>query len=167
MEGMPHYPPEPNILGWLNNFILPEDVILDVGSGDRRYQDVGAQKVWSLDSWERGKPDYLVDLRTGDLPTDKEISVVFLLDVLEHMEKGRGREILRQAQDLVTRAVVVMVPLDWDENRDPYEDPEGFYYRNENVLHKSLWFLWDFYPGWTRVWLPSTRKDFFGYWLKR
>jgi len=162
----PHYTPEPNILGWLRAFTLPEDTVLDVGSGDRRYQDIGAAAVKSLDIWPAAKPDYLRDLEKEDLPA-KPFSVVLLLDVLEHLSKPRGQEVLSQAQDRAKRAVVALTPLKWEENRDAFDDPAGFYFGNEYDLHKSLWTLADFDERWTRVWLPSTQDCFFGYWVKR
>jgi len=161
---MPYYQPEPHILGWLRNFILPNDVILDVGSGDGRHRDIGGRRYISLDSWPAAQPDYLMDLNERDLPRVKA-SVVLMSDVLEHLPRDRGLEVLGQAQRLTSRAVVVLTPLAWDENREAYD--EGFYQGNENVLHKSLWDLRDFHPGWVRVWLPSTLDNFFGYWIKQ
>jgi hypothetical protein len=163
MKVLPYYWPEPNILGWLQSFILPEDIVLDVGSGDGRYRYIGAKEYYSLDCWEAAKPNYLIDLNKINLPTDREFSVIMCLDVLEHIEKDRSLEILNQAIGLAKRTVIVFVPLSWDENRFAYEDKKGFYYHNECVLHKSEWYLNEFNEKWQRVILPSTIKDFFGY----
>lgn len=162
----PFYRPEPHILGWLRAFALPTDTVLDVGSGDGRYQDIGVARVKSLDIWPAAKPDYLRDLERDNLPRGR-FSLILLMDVLEHLSKPRGLEILSQAVSLSRRAVVVLTPLDWEENREPYEDQAGFYYHNEAVLHRSLWDLADFGPDWTRVWLPTTKRSFFGYWARR
>jgi hypothetical protein len=162
----PFYLPEPHILGWLRAFTLPNDMVLDIGSGDRRYQDIGAASVKSLDIWPAAKPDYLLDLEQSNLPA-QPFSVIVLLDVLEHLSKPRGQEILSQAQDRAKRAVVVLTPLQWEENREAFEELEGFYFGNKYVLHKSLWSLADFDCQWTRVWLPSTGDCFFGYWVRR
>jgi len=161
----PYYKPEPHILGWLRCFTLPSDTVLDVGSGDRRYQDIGASDIKSLDIWPAAEPDYLLDLEDKDLP-DKMFSVIFLIDLLEHLTDKRGREILEQAKKRAKRAVVVLTPLTWDENRRPYRSAGGFYQGNQAVLHRSLWSLADFDHNWTRVWLPSTKKGFFGYWVR-
>jgi|WetSurMetagenome_2_1015567.scaffolds.fasta_scaffold749248_2 hypothetical protein len=158
-----YYISEPHVLGWLRAFMLPDDVVLDVGSGDGRYRDTGAKKYISLDSWPAAEPDYLLDLNKKNLPKIK-VSVALMIDVLEHLPKDRGLEILLQGQRLASRAVVVLAPLVWDENVDAFD--KGFYQDNENILHKSLWDLRDFHPGWTRVWLPSTLDNFFGYWVK-
>jgi hypothetical protein len=161
----PHYKPEPHVLGWLRAFTLPSDTILDVGSGDRRYQDVGASDVKSLDIWPAAEPDYLLDLEKEDLP-DEMFSVIFLIDVLEHISEQRGREILRQAQERAKRAIVALTPLKWNKNEEPYQKEGGFYQNNKSVLHRSLWSLTDFDRNWTRVWLPSTKELFFGYWVR-
>ncbi len=161
----PYYPSEPHVLGWLRAFILPTDTVLDVGSGDGRYQDIGAADIKSLDIWPAANPDYLLNLERDDLPA-KSFSVILLLDILEHLTKNRGKEILQQVMDRAQRAVIVLTPLKWLDNRESYEDPEGFYYQNNLVLHLSRWSLADFNEQWTRVWLPSTQDCFLGYWIK-
>jgi hypothetical protein len=162
----PFYNPEPHVLGWLRAFTLPSDVVLDVGSGDGRHRDIGAGRYCSLDSWPAAEPDFLLDLEKENLPEGK-FSLILLIDLLEHLSKERGRDILNQAQAISTRAVVVLTPLKWNDNRDTYEDKSGFYYKNEAVLHRSLWNLSDFNEQWVRVWLPSTQHCFFGYWVKQ
>lgn len=162
----PCYLPEPHILGWLRAFTLPTDKVLDVGSGDRRYQDIGAARMRGLDIWPAAEPDFLLDLEKEDLPAGN-FSLVLLLDLLEHLSEQRGRKILAQALALASRAVVVLTPLKWEENRDAFEESGGFYQGNGAVLHRSLWSLADFDCQWTRVWLPSTRDCFFGYWVRR
>ena len=166
MTVKPHYLSEPHILGWLQAFSLPSDIVLDVGSGDRRYHDIPVKEIVTVDCWPLAEPDYLIDLDTADLPQG-EFGVILLIDILEHLSKERGLEILRQAQALASRAVVVLTPLKWEENRDAYEDPQGFYFGNEHILHSSLWTLDDFGKDWVRVWLPSTQDCFMGYRVKR
>ena len=87
------------MLGWLQCFMLPNDVVLDVGSGDGRYRHVGGKEYYALDSWLPAKPDYLMDLNKSGLPTDRKFSVIMLLDVLEHMDKNNGKRILQNAID--------------------------------------------------------------------
>lgn len=166
MMVQPYYKPEPHVLGWLRAFILPSDRILDVGSGDGRHRDIGGAGYWSLDCWPPAEPDYLVDLEKKGLPRNRKFDVILMVDLLEHLPKERGLEILAQAQRLAGRAVVVYTPLKWDDNRMAYNEQGGFYQGNDHVLHKSLWDLRDFWPGWVRVWLPSTLDGFFGYWVK-
>lgn len=159
-----YYANEPHILGWLRNFILPTDVILDVGSGDGRHRDLGGTRYVSLDCWPPAEPDYLLDLNGSDLP-DVGASVILMIDLLEHLAHSRGLDILAQAQAMASRAVVVFTPLVWEANRMAYKN--GFYKGNEAVLHRSLWDLRDFGSDWVRVWLPSTLDSFFGYWIRK
>lgn len=159
------YPPEPNILGWLQAFSLESDTVLDVGSGDGRSHNIPVKSIETVDCWPAANPDYLLDLEKDDLPA-KSYDVVLMIDLLEHLEKKRGVEILRQAQNIATRAVVVLTPLKWDANQDAFNELGGFYEGNEHILHRSLWTLADFPTGWTRVLLPSTQDNFFGYWVK-
>lgn len=162
----PHYQPEPGVLNWLRSYIKPTDRILDVGSGDGRYRGIGGASYHSLDSWPRAQPDYLQDLNYTNLPTDREFDVVLLIDVLEHIDKKRSREILRQAKKIARRAVIVFTPLYWDDNHEAYEDPGGFYHGNPHVFHKSLWAVRDLGFDFTRVILPSAIRCYFGYWEK-
>ena len=164
MTPVQHYPPEPHILGWLRAFSLSTDTVLDVGSGDGRHRDIGCARYISLDCWPAAEPDHLLDLNHQDLP-DVGASAILMIDLLEHLEKSRGLDILAQALALASRAVVVLTPLAWDLNLDAFN--EGFYRGNEAIKHKSLWSLADFDQSWTRVWLPSTQDNFFGYWVKR
>jgi len=165
MMVIPYYKPEPHIFGWLQAFTLPSDIVLDVGSGDGKHREIGAAKYYSLDSWPLAEPDYLVDLNKIDLPTDREFDVILLMDLIEHLDKERSREILFQAQTIAKRAVVVLTPLKWNENREAFE--EGFYCGNDHILHRSLWSLSDFDKSWVRVSLPSTQDCFFGYWINQ
>lgn len=158
------YACEPHIHGWLKAFTLPSDTILDVGSGDGRHRDIGGASYSSLDVWPPAQPDYLLDLEKKDLPR-KRFSVILMIDLLEHLSRERGLRVLDQAQQRASRAVVVLTPLIWDENLDAFN--EGFYQGNPAIKHKSLWSLADFGQSWTRVWLPSTQDNFFGYWVKR
>ena len=88
-------PPKSHLLLWLGEFTLPEDMILDVGSGEGRHCNVGEASYRCLDSWPAAEPDYLLDLNEHDLPTDRDFSLIILFDVLEHLDKARGKEILR------------------------------------------------------------------------
>lgn len=161
-----YYPSEPHILNWLKSFILPSDVVLDVGSGDGRYKNIGAREYYGLDSWEKADPHYLIDLNDYDLPTDKDFDVILLIDILEHIEKPRSKEILRQAIKLAKRAVVVFTPLYFDDNSEAHDDEKGFHYKNGNILHRCMYELKDFHSGWKRVILPSTNNHFMGYKLR-
>ena len=162
----PQYAPEPYILAWLREFTMPSDSVLDVGSGDRRYHAIGAASVATLDIWPAAQPDFLLDLEKDDLPSG-EYSLILLMDLLEHLTKDRGKEILAQAVALATRAVVVMTPLKWDENLGSYQESGGFYQGNERIIHRCLWTYDEFDESWARVLLPSTQEAFFGYRLRR
>lgn len=165
MPVKPSYPPEKNLLAWLRSFAKPTDTVLDVGSGDQRYHDIRVKSITALDIWPAAEPDFLLDLEKDDLPAG-EFSLILLLDVLEHLNKDRGKEILAQAVALASRALVVLTPLVWDENRDTFDQHGGFYEGNERILHRSLWTPGDFGPGWKRVKLPPvTRGCYLGYCL--
>lgn len=80
----------------------------------------------------------------------KSVDTVFAVDVIEHMEKADGFELLREAERLARRQVVIFTPLGFFPQ--PYENPEkpdrwgmnGGYWQ----AHRSGWLPEDFGEGW-------------------
>ena len=90
---------------------------------------------------------------------------MFLLDVIEHLDRNRGVKLLQQCKKIGKR-VVLLTPLNWDSNKHLYNDPESFYYRNEFNFHRSLWQVRDF-KDFQRYKLPCFgNKYFLGIWEK-
>lgn len=139
----------PPFAQWLREHIHMGATVLDIGSGDKWYWQHVLEAQWiGLDASPQHDPTFCLDLETTDLP---EIKTDFALmaDLLEHLGKARGKQILQQA---MTRAecVMVLTPLTWSENTAPYHDPKGNYFHNPYVFHKSLWGPEDF-EGFTQI----------------
>ena len=147
--------------------VRPADVILDIGPGirpqkhvfplihicvepfapyiERVREGVGDDPrfVFLNCTWQEG-------LKT--LP-DKSVDSVFALDVIEHLEKDDGLELLRQARRVARCQVMVFTPLgympqDYDEagKKDRW-GMEGGYWQT----HRSGWEPDDFEDDWNFV----------------
>jgi hypothetical protein len=139
--------------------------ILDIGVGFgkwghlfREYTDIleaeGDPKRYQRENWQvridgiEGFPDYLTDMHRylynqihiGDarliisqIPT---YDLIFLGDVLEHLNKQDGSQLLRDAYARANQAVIVSTPK--------YETDQGDLCGNELERHRSLWTELDF-----------------------
>jgi hypothetical protein len=152
----------PSFLKWIIRNFDNYYFILDIGCGNKWYHPfLPKANIISIDSWRKANPDILLDLNKEDLPFNNDFfSVVFLFDVIEHLSKERGKEIIQQAKKVCKGTLVLLTPTVWDDNKKNITDPNSFYYLNENNLHKSLWALDDF-DGWRRINLPCFGNNYF------
>lgn len=120
--------------------------ILDVGCGSRsplerlRGPDV---EIHGLDISEKvveaakasGSFDgyYVGDFCTVDLPS---FDVISMFDFIEHLEKDDAFDVLRRAERLASKFVIVMTPTGFV--------PQGPEHGNEFQRHRSGWFVEDF-----------------------
>jgi hypothetical protein len=144
--------------------------ILDVGVGFgkwghlfREYTDINAAENdpprYHKAHWQvridgiEGHPGYLTDMHrflydeihVGDacqvLPALPEYDLVFMGDIIEHLDKGDGRRLLEMALAKARQAVLVSTPK--------YETHQSELCGNELERHRSLWSAADFkkFPG--------------------
>ena len=74
----------------------------------------------------------------------KEFEAIFLLDVIEHLEKEQGQELLPRTVEAAGRVVVIFTPTGFVE-QNPI-DASG-----ELQRHKSGWLPEEFGDGWTII----------------
>lgn len=83
---------------------------------------------------------------------DRSVDTVFMLDVIEHMEKEVGRQVLVEAARVARQQVVVFTPYGFHEN-DAQDERSGLdawgLHGAEMQRHRSGWLPEDF-PGWRR-----------------
>ncbi|KKN41999.1 hypothetical protein LCGC14_0717590 [marine sediment metagenome] len=153
--------PEENLLAFLRSRICPNDSVLDIGCGDKRYQDIGSKSIVSVDAWPKTEPDLLIDLEISDLPyVEGEFDVVMMLDFIEHLPKDRGLELIEQAKRICKRELILFTPLLWTTNQENYvQDGNPF------AIHKSLWGHIDF-KKWNSYTLPCLGVYYCGVWEK-
>jgi SAM-dependent methyltransferase len=136
--------------------------ILDIGCGDKWYYPFFKKAQFtSIDSWQKANPDFLMDLNKENLIFgNKTFDYVFMLDVIEHLEKKRGMEILQQAKEITKKGILLLTPVVWDNNEKWTFDEESFYYLNTHNLHISLWKKEDFI-GWKEIQLKCFGNKYF------
>ena len=135
-----------NINDFIKQHVDEDDEVLDIGCGNKgRSANLKCKKVITLDAWANVEPDILIDLEIKDLPFEESsFDVVLLIDIIEHFEKNRGKEILRQAKLITKRVLLLLTPLWWQDNSINVENPELWCYGNKHDYHKSLWTNDDF-----------------------
>lgn len=164
-EIQPHTLPRPKGL-------IECNAVLDIGAGIRPMQ-------WYTPKWRHicvePYPPYCDVLRTGSghevwcstaegvlegLPPGIHgprlygIGAIYLLDVLEHMEKAEGRRVIDLACQVAERQVVVYTPLGFvEQTRDVWE-LGGEYWQT----HRSGWLPEEF-PDWTIEYFQPPNKS--------
>ena len=137
--------------------------ILDIGCGfgmwgflTRMYLDVAEERVqpsdWKMriDGLELFEPYILSHQRSlysniiiGDVrelaPKVEQYDLIIAGDVIEHLDKDDGEEVIAQLYDKAKRALFVNIPLG-----DGWDHPER--HGNPGELHRSQWYVEDFYP---------------------
>jgi len=79
---------------------------------------------------------------------EKSVDTVFLIDVIEHLEKEEGERLLKKTERIARNQIVIFTPLGYISQSHPEEkDAWGM---NGSVWqeHKSGWLPEDFVDGW-------------------
>lgn len=97
----------------------------------------------------------VVILRTGAVEalealTEGSVDSIFLLDVLEHMEKNEGLQVVRAAERVAREQVVVFTPLGFMPQRVEAGEVDGWGLSGVGVQeHRSGWTPEDFTSAWS------------------
>ena len=144
--------------------------VLDVGAGVRPMRWYIPERHVCLEPYEpyatvlRGAgfevlPETALEGLQRLVDTLGKFEAVYLLDVIEHMEKEEGQRVVNLAQQLAATQVVVYTP---DGFKAQTTDNWG-YEGHEWQTHRSGWTPDDF-PGWTVTVFPPHRSAFFAVW---
>ena len=144
--------------------LQPADIVLDIGCGIRPQQmvipnvhiccDPHGQYLEHLHHTSKLKEDRLYIFvqatwaEAVKLFLPQSVDTVFLLDVIEHVEKAEGKQLLHLTEPIARRQVVVFTPLGFV----PQEHPDGKdawgLNGGEWQRHRSGWSFEDFEDGW-------------------
>ncbi len=83
-------------------------------------------------------------MKVSDIFVEKSFDVVMAFDVIEHLEKSEGEDLLLVMESIAKKLVVIYTPLAWDTNEKNVNNPALWSYGNPHNLHKSLWNKQDF-----------------------
>jgi hypothetical protein len=143
--------------------ITPTDVVLDIGCGIRPMTTFQPQVHICLEPFEsyvelmqrrfRSQPSMVI-LKLPALEgirslPDKSVDSVFLLDVIEHMTKDYGQDVLHECERVARKQIVISTPLGYmPQDYEPGEiDGWGVAY-NPLQEHLSGWNMADFPEPW-------------------
>jgi SAM-dependent methyltransferase len=157
----------PRLAQWLYRELSSCGETLDIGCGDKwYYKYLKPNGLIAVDAWERAEPDIVLDVGENPLPfPDLHFDTVIMLDIIEHMEKDKGRFALSEAQRTCKDRIVLLTPVIWDDNGDTKNE---FHKPNPYRFHKSLWTGKDFLreDGWQQIGGVMSRKYYFGQWRR-
>lgn len=143
--------------------IKETDVVMDIGCGiapmnyfrPKLHLLVEPWKEYSdILAYRHAGDKSVVILRTGALEAlqllgDNSVDSIFLLDVIEHMEKGVGHQVLREAERVAREQIVVFTPLGFMPQHVEDGTADGWGLGGATVQeHLSGWEPTDFSPEW-------------------
>lgn len=152
-----------NLDQFLQTQITSNDIVLDIGSGNKQHQKFKCDKIISIDAWDKVEPDIIIDLNENRIPfEDKSIDVILMIDFIEHIEKQQGINRIKESKCIARKKIILLTPLWWDDNKTNTDNHNLWCYNNPFNYHKSLWTLDDF-TGWERkVDIDGLENYFFG-----
>ena len=72
---------------------------------------------------------------------DNSFDIVFCVDIIEHLEKEDGFNLIKDADSIARKLVVFYTPIEWSNNE---QEVDSWGYGNAALDHKSLWKPEDF-----------------------
>jgi len=160
-----------DVLGLVASKLQDVDVVLDLGSGICPQPflkacvhicvDVHRPYIERLKRESADDPAYVLINASWDtaiaMLSDKSVDTVFALDFIEHLEKPDGLRMLREAERVARRQIVVCTPhgffpQSYDDPRKPDRwGMDGGYWQT----HRSGWAPEDFGEDWDVVICPD------------
>lgn len=143
----------------MNKFILKTDVVLDIGCGIRPQTFFSPQVHICIEPFGQYrkvikpffpnnshfiflKSDALKAIRNLD---DASVDTVFMIDLIEHLEKKDGLQLLREADRVARKQIIVFTPLGFYPMHFGANDTDAWGLGGVDVQeHKSGWLPEDF-----------------------
>lgn len=157
---------------WLNKEELPAavqkrlgsaDKVLDIGCGIRPQSLIEpkihicaepfSEYVEILQNRYAGNPRYVILHGTADhilsLLPDHSIDTIFLVDVIEHLEKELGRTIIKECERVARKQIVLFTPIGFMHQESSPDGTDGWGLHGEEWQdHKSGWTPEEFGGTW-------------------
>ncbi|MBS3946393.1 MAG: glycosyltransferase family 2 protein, partial [Melioribacter sp.] len=142
--------------------ILEANIVGDIGCGIRPQNFINPMYHLCIDPHKQYL-DYIKEKNTShnnfsyiNLDWEKALSAfpknsietIFLLDIIEHVDKNRAIELIKKTEELVTKQIIVFTPLGFiEQNHETEKDAWGLN-GGKWQEHKSGWLPEDFGSGW-------------------
>lgn len=132
------------------DYVGPAESLLDVGCGIRPQKVIEAARHVGVDIYdpyiERARSAGLDvvrhDVGSGLPFGDNAFEIVWLSDIIEHLEKERGRHLFEEARRVASRGVVVRSPVGFEEQEGDAWGMGGDHWQK----HRSGWEPHEFGP---------------------
>ena len=141
--------------------LIEVETVIDVGAGIRPMQWYQPRRHICLEPHDRycdklRNAGYAYVQATASVLKDMTAEGVYLLDVIEHMEKHEGLEIIELAKKAATKQVIIYTPKGFLEQEGDAWGFGGDYWQK----HRSGWLPGEF-PGWL---IEIYARSFFAIW---
>lgn len=144
--------------------LQPAEIALDIGCGIRPQELIKPRVHICFDA----VADYLAEIKTRqtayrdrsyiflkgtwdqvvELFPEKSVDTVFLLDVIEHLEKAEGEKLLKKTEAITRNQIVIFTPLGFmAQHHENGKDAWGFNHAGWQE-HRSGWVAEDFDDSW-------------------
>jgi len=158
-----YYPDAQSLLDAVESAVVETDTVLDIGCGivpmsffrPKLHLMVEPWDEYANVLWQRHYDDKSVlVLKLNALEAlsafqDKSIDSVFLLDVIEHLEKSDGEKLVSEIKRVARRQVVIFTPLGFMPQHLDASEPDAWGLSGAEMQeHKSGWLPIDFGDQW-------------------
>ena len=152
-----------HLLSKIEEIVKKTEVIADIGCGLAPINYFRPALHFMIDPWHEytdilsyrhADDKSIMVLRSGALEAlrtfgDNSVDSIFLLDVIEHMEKNEGLEVIKECERVARQQIVLFTPLGFMSQEMENEDKDGWGLSGVAVqTHKSGWLPEDFSADW-------------------
>jgi 2-polyprenyl-3-methyl-5-hydroxy-6-metoxy-1,4-benzoquinol methylase len=163
-EGQFYFETVPELLMAVGKIVRGTEVVLDVGCGivpmnyfrPKLHLMVEPWKEYSdILSYRYSGDKSVIIIRTGAIEAlrqlaDDSVDSIFMLDVIEHLEKEIGRQVIIECERVAREQIVIFTPLGFMPQHMESEQTDGWGLGGSTVQeHRSGWDLEDFSTAWS------------------
>lgn len=157
------YPDAQSLLDKIDFVVKETDIVLDIGCGIVPMNYFRPKLHIMAEPWDEysnilqhrhANDKSILIVKLGALETlaafhDNSIDSIFLLDVIEHLEKDVGFKVISEIERVARLQAVIFTPLGFMPQHMEAGEPDAWgLLGGEMQEHKSGWLPEDFSPGW-------------------
>ena len=158
-----YYPDESSILSSVGDLIKETEIVLDVGCGIVPINYFRPKLHIMVEPWKEytdilscrhGNDKSVLIIKLGALEAlsvlqTRSIDSIFLIDVIEHLDKDIGLKVIKEIERVARQQAVIFTPLGFMPQHVESEEKDAWGLSGgEMQEHKSGWLPNDFGSGW-------------------